>query len=426
MNDKIEIKPQVISPLKKICMSIGELPTSYLETMTYYEMLVWFTNYLRDTIIPVVNNNGEAVTELQNLFVELQSYVNDYFDNLDVQDEIDNKIDRMIEDGTFDSIIKRVLPQTGTLYCNLVHRDSSEFVRNITPESAESPVKGYIQGMVTTPTSILYAVVPGGSYATISDYSYLVEVSKATNQVIRERFLNIYHANCLAYNDEDEEVYVACVSKTNQEGTGQVAINQILVLDYRTLETTQVIIPPQEILDSNDHIMSVSYDNKNHVLGIGGLYHFWILSDWETVEKTITLDLSNTAPMVNPFRSNATSQQMIILFDNRLYQCRYLANGINVYDLDGNLLNNYYDFKTNVPIPIQEFESIAIEEDGTLYISSCQDSYLLNTNYRAFPYQSIDWPVETDRIIILIYSSGVTLANIWLTGSSTSVSLSTS
>lgn len=105
MNDKIEIKPQVISPLKKICMTIGELPTSYLETMSYYEMLVWFTNYLRDTIIPVVNNNGEAVTELQELFVKLQNYVNDYFDNLDVQEEIDNKLDKMAEDGSLQEII---------------------------------------------------------------------------------------------------------------------------------------------------------------------------------------------------------------------------------------------------------------------------------------------------------------------------------
>ena len=107
MNDKIEIKPQVISPLKKICMTIGELPTSYLETMTYYEMLVWFTNYLRDTIIPVVNNNGEAVTELQNLFVELQTYVNNYFDNLDVQEEINNKLDVMAQDGTLEKIINQ-------------------------------------------------------------------------------------------------------------------------------------------------------------------------------------------------------------------------------------------------------------------------------------------------------------------------------
>ena len=116
MNDEIEIRPQVISPLKKICMTIGELPTSYLETMTYYEMLVWFTNYLRDTVIPVVNNNGEAVTELQNLFVELQTYVNDYFDNLDVQEEINNKLDDMLEDGTLEQIIEQFI-QSSALWC---------------------------------------------------------------------------------------------------------------------------------------------------------------------------------------------------------------------------------------------------------------------------------------------------------------------
>ena len=109
MNDEIKIKPQVVTPLKKICMSIGELPTSYLETMTYYEMLVWFTNFLRDQVIPVVNNNGEAVAELQNLFIELQTYVNEYFDNLDVQEEINNKLDAMLEDGTLEQIIEQFI-----------------------------------------------------------------------------------------------------------------------------------------------------------------------------------------------------------------------------------------------------------------------------------------------------------------------------
>ena len=105
MNDKIKKDVYKVQPLKKICMTIGELPTSYLETMTYYEMLIWFTNFLRDNIIPTVNNNAEAVKELQNLFTELQNYVNNYFDNLDVQEEINNKLDEMVEDGTFETII---------------------------------------------------------------------------------------------------------------------------------------------------------------------------------------------------------------------------------------------------------------------------------------------------------------------------------
>ena len=130
---KVEIPTMKVLPLKKICMTIGELPSSYLETMTYYEMLIWFINYLRDNIIPTVNANGEAVEELQVLFVELQNYINNfkdsidedvenleeymnnYFENLDVQDEINNKLDQMLEDGDLEQIIEQFLQLTSLI-----------------------------------------------------------------------------------------------------------------------------------------------------------------------------------------------------------------------------------------------------------------------------------------------------------------------
>lgn len=92
-------------PFKKLVMTIGELPTSFIESMTYYELLAWFTNYLETVIIPTVNNNAEAVKELQDLFTELKNFVDNYFDNLDVQEEINNKLDDMVEDGTLQEII---------------------------------------------------------------------------------------------------------------------------------------------------------------------------------------------------------------------------------------------------------------------------------------------------------------------------------
>ena len=92
-------------PFKKLVMTIGELPSSFIESMTYYELLAWFTNYLETVIIPTVNNNAEAVSELQTLFTELKSFVDNYFDNLDVQEEINNKLDEMAEDGTLENMI---------------------------------------------------------------------------------------------------------------------------------------------------------------------------------------------------------------------------------------------------------------------------------------------------------------------------------
>lgn len=130
---KIEIPTMKVIPLKKICMTIGELPTSYLETMTYYEMLIWFIEYLKNNIIPTVNNNAEAIQEVQSVVLALQNYINDYkdsidsdveeleeymnnyFENLDVQEEINNKLDDMLEDGVLEQIIEQFLQLTSLI-----------------------------------------------------------------------------------------------------------------------------------------------------------------------------------------------------------------------------------------------------------------------------------------------------------------------
>lgn len=106
MNDKPT--EQTISNLPiitKFIYSIGVLPTSYLMSMTYMEQVTWLCNYLEKTIIPALNQNGEAVQELQNLYELLRHYVNDYFDDLNVQEEINNKLDEMAEDGTLAELI---------------------------------------------------------------------------------------------------------------------------------------------------------------------------------------------------------------------------------------------------------------------------------------------------------------------------------
>ena len=50
-------------------------------------------------------NTKETVEEYITKFNELYTYVHDYFDNLDVQDEINHKLDEMVEDGTMEELI---------------------------------------------------------------------------------------------------------------------------------------------------------------------------------------------------------------------------------------------------------------------------------------------------------------------------------
>lgn len=47
----------------------------------------------------------ETVDEYIAKFVELKDFVDTYFENLDVQEEINNKLDAMVEDGTFQQIV---------------------------------------------------------------------------------------------------------------------------------------------------------------------------------------------------------------------------------------------------------------------------------------------------------------------------------
>ena len=94
-----------LNPFTKFCCTIGNLPSSYLDSMTYYEQLLWFCNFLEKTVIPTLNGNAETVQELQNLFVELKNYVDNYFTNLDVQEEINNKLDEMMEDGSLSRLL---------------------------------------------------------------------------------------------------------------------------------------------------------------------------------------------------------------------------------------------------------------------------------------------------------------------------------
>ena len=103
------VPSQVVQEVKfpQFVNNLGIIPTSYKDSMSYYECLAWLCKYLEETVIPTVNQNGSAVQELQGLYIELQDYVIHYFDNLDVSEEINSKLDEMAENGSLYTIIER-------------------------------------------------------------------------------------------------------------------------------------------------------------------------------------------------------------------------------------------------------------------------------------------------------------------------------
>lgn len=115
------IKPEKVQNIiNKFCYTIGMIPTSYKVSLTYEEQIIAIGHYLEETVIPALNNNAEAVAELQSLFVQLKDYVENYFDNLDVQNEINNKLDEMAESGQLSEIIAEYIQLRGVLAFNTV------------------------------------------------------------------------------------------------------------------------------------------------------------------------------------------------------------------------------------------------------------------------------------------------------------------
>lgn len=85
------------------------IPLAFDESMSYYETLAGLLGYLQQTILPAINNNADALAEVQNLMTQLQEYVDNYFTNLDVQEEINNKLDAMAQDGTLTNLIRNYI-----------------------------------------------------------------------------------------------------------------------------------------------------------------------------------------------------------------------------------------------------------------------------------------------------------------------------
>lgn len=101
------INEQSLNAFPEFYYTIGILPTSYKISLTYEEQLEEIMKFLRDELIPKFNNNAGALGELQDKYVELVQYVNDYFSELNLQHEVDNKLEEMVQDGTLEEIINQ-------------------------------------------------------------------------------------------------------------------------------------------------------------------------------------------------------------------------------------------------------------------------------------------------------------------------------
>lgn len=107
-NTPADFTPQLgdyktLQPFRYWCQKV--LPLVYDDSLSYYELLCKVVDYLNKTMEDVETLHSD-VTSLHTAYNELQSYVNNYFSTLDVQKEINKKLDEMASNGKLYEIIR--------------------------------------------------------------------------------------------------------------------------------------------------------------------------------------------------------------------------------------------------------------------------------------------------------------------------------
>ena len=169
-----------------------------------------------------VNEVVKDVNDYIEQFNELYNYVHDYFDNLDVQTEINNKLDAMAEDGSLYEIIRRYTdPIVATIEEQVSYQNSKIDDLETDYKSADNLLKTQIDGLASgsplvasstagmTNTSRVYVNTTNGKWYYYDGDSWEIggtyqsaEDSTATTKNTNDLTYILYGSNIYSYGFE--------------------------------------------------------------------------------------------------------------------------------------------------------------------------------------------------------------------------------
>ena len=91
-----------VGPFHFWCQKV--LPAVYDDSLSYYELLCKVVASLND-VITNTNQNTTDLRKLYEAYTLLQDWVNHYFDNLDIQTEVNARLDQLLSDGELSELV---------------------------------------------------------------------------------------------------------------------------------------------------------------------------------------------------------------------------------------------------------------------------------------------------------------------------------
>ena len=324
---------------------------SDFDKLTNYGMMMKLMKAMND----VISNQNLVETDMNNLFnafTELQTYINNYFDTLDLQDEVDNKLDEMASNGQLESIFSSYFNKINEklnfkrIYSEVLN------IRNLNDNTDYQ--YAHIQSLVYIDSS--HIIISRSNVDTIN--TGLIQLINPTNgNVYREVTGNFYSDNDICYDKTNKVIYV-CSGRT---------VNTITAIDYNTfeiIETYTLSYTPQMI----------AFDNDNNYLivaeRITGLIRRY--------EVNSSLELIDSFGITNPsYIENGA--ETIDYIDNKLIFSNIAPNRLIIYDYTTHefikeiLLEQYSVDRFN----LGEFQACSIDTNGDIYL--CSDLWLGNS-----------------------------------------------
>lgn len=184
------------------------------DALVNYGLMSKIVEYL-NKVIDQTNQTTENMEIVTNLVTELKSYVDNYFDNLNVQEEINNKLDDMAEAGTLQEIIATYLG-LGTMFTFNTVADMVASEALITGSKCQTLGKNTINdgyGAIYTIGNSGEILLDNGKYATMigntQGDNYIEEITITTG---RENDCD-YTLATIPVNDSDGNIILPSVNE---------------------------------------------------------------------------------------------------------------------------------------------------------------------------------------------------------------------
>lgn len=415
MNNNLKPSEKICSPFMYYCQKV--IPLAFDESMSYYEQLCNLVYYLKNTVMPAVNNNADALTEVQNAYKQLEKYVDDYFKNLDVQTEINNKLDEMAVSGQLTEIVAQYLQISGILAYNTINdmKESKNLVNGSFAKTygenslldgkgrfykirtiQNNDVVDNVNIIALNNPNLIAELIPEKYLQDILSYDTINDMKKSTN-LINGNFVKTN--GFYEYNDGGS-AYYKIRTITNEDVIDNIHLFAIVNDNTLVAELyNKDVINIKQLGARNDidntTIINYALDNYKRVIIPDDTFN---ISDSLVLKDNTILEGINKNSIIN---LNHEYTMPLILCENK--------NNVTVKDITlkndvshtgsgvpNNLIGNFYNVNNilidNVNVPIIYSQGINFKKCGNIKIT--------NSNFSNAGHSMVVFLTETHDILI--------------------------